>query len=226
MDITPVKTPKFIQKAFAYHTWHIPSGEKVIYLTFDDGPTPEITDWTLNTLEAFKAKATFFCIGDNIQKHPNLFKLILEKGHSVGNHTHNHLKGWKTDTQTYIDNTLKAQEIINHNSSDYSKTDQSVLTNKLLFRPPYGKLKPKQSLALHKLNYKTIMWSILSKDWDINISKEDCAKKVISKTQTGDIIVFHDSVKASRNMKYTLPKVLDYFSKKGFKFKRILAQDL
>lgn len=211
MDFTPVKIPKLITKALSKLVWHLPSKEKVIYLTFDDGPTPIITDWTLDALKAYNAKATFFCIGDNIEKYPEIFNRINEEQHAIGNHTFNHLKGWKTKTKRYIDNTLKAQKSIdNHN-----------IKNSYLFRPPHGRMKPKQAKELQQLGYKIIMWNVLSKDWDKNISKEQCLKNVIENTTSGDIVVFHDSIKASRNMQYTLPKVLEYFSKKGFAFRRI-----
>lgn len=220
MDITPVKTPLLIQKTLAYHVWSVPSEEKVLYLTFDDGPTPKVTDWTLDILDKYNAKATFFCIGKNIEAHPNLFNKIIKKGHSIGNHTQHHLKGWKTHTLEYLKDVELAQKII----EDY--TNVTLNSQHKLFRPPYGKLKPKQSIALHKQNYKTVMWSILSKDWDATLTKEQCLNNVISKTTKGDIIVFHDSVKASKNMQYALPKVLEYFTERGYVFKRILAQDL
>lgn len=210
MNIIPVKTPKLVKHALPSLVWNIESTDKVIYLTFDDGPTPEITEWTLKVLEDFNAKATFFCIGKNIENHPDIFKKIVENGHGIGNHTFNHIKGWKTKTSDYLTNTIKAQEIISKNHS-----------NSLLFRPPYGRIKLKQVKALAKLNYKIIMWNILSKDWDKTISKETCLKNVIQNTKSGDIVVFHDSIKAAPNMQYVLPEVLKYFTKEGFKFKRI-----
>ncbi|NNK82357.1 MAG: polysaccharide deacetylase family protein [Flavobacteriaceae bacterium] len=220
MQIIPVKTPKLVKHVLPSLIWNIETNEKVIYLTFDDGPTPEITEWTLRTLEAFHAKATFFCIGDNIDKHPEIFQLILKKEHAVGNHTYNHLKGWKRDTQTYIDNTLKAQESINKQVLK-SAINNHESTSLNLFRPPYGRIKSKQIKEISKLNYQIIMWNVLSKDWDSSVSKEKCLENVIKKTQSGDIVVFHDSVKASRNMQHALPRMLEYFTEKGFKFKRI-----
>lgn len=211
MDLIPVKTPKIITSALPNLVWHLPSKDKAIYLTFDDGPTPEITDWTLDTLNTYKAKATFFCIGNNIEKHPEIFKRINTEGHTIGNHTFNHLKGWKTKTQHYVENTLEAQNII----------DQHNIKNSYLFRPPHGRIKPKQAKQLQDLGYKIIMWNVLSKDWDKKISKEKCLEYVIQNTTSGDIVVFHDSIKASRNMQYALPRVLEHFSKKGFEFKRI-----
>lgn len=211
MDFIPVKTPKIITSALPNLVWHLPSKDKVIYLTFDDGPTPKITDWTLNTLKNYNAKATFFCIGDNIEKYPEIFKKINEEQHAIGNHTFNHLKGWKTKTKPYIENTLKAQQSI----------DKYMIKNSYLFRPPHGRIKPKQAKKLHEVGYRIIMWNVLSKDWDKKVSKEKCLENVIQNTTSGDIVVFHDSIKASRNMQYALPRVLEYFSKKGFVFKRI-----
>ena len=211
MSFTPIKTPWIAKKLFPNYIWDISTTEKVIYLTFDDGPTPEITDWVLNTLDSFNAKATFFCIGKNIEKHPDIFKNIIKKGHAIGNHTYDHLKGWKTNTEEYLLNINKAQ----------NKIDSNYKTKPLLFRPPYGRIKLKQVNALSKLNYQIIMWNILSKDWDKTIEKEVCLKNVILNTKEGDIVVLHDSIKASRNMQYTLPRMLDHFTKEGYEFRRI-----
>jgi peptidoglycan/xylan/chitin deacetylase (PgdA/CDA1 family) len=211
MNIIPVKTPKLVKHVLPSLVWNIETTEKVIYLTFDDGPTPEITDWVLNTLDIFNAKATFFCIGKNIEKHPDIFKNIIKKGHAIGNHTYDHLKGWKTNTEEYLLNINKAQ----------NKIDSNYKTKPLLFRPPYGRIKLKQVNALSKLNYQIIMWNILSKDWDKTIEKEVCLKNVILNTKEGDIVVLHDSIKASRNMQYTLPRMLDHFTKEGYEFRRI-----
>lgn len=215
MGLTPVKIPLVAKKMFPNYVWDISSEEKTIYLTFDDGPTPEITNWVLKTLKAYNAKATFFCIGKNIKNHPDIFQNILKDGHSIGNHTHNHIKGWKTKTNDYLLNIDKAQKIIENQIQDSEFRIQS------LFRPPYGQIKPKQGKQLIKLGYKIIMWDVLSFDWDKNVSKETCLNNVISKATSGSIIVFHDSIKASKNMKYALPKVLDYFSNKGYRFKAI-----
>lgn len=207
MRLTPIKTPKAVSNLFPNYVWNLKTeaNEKVVYLTFDDGPTLEITDWTLDILKQYKAKATFFCIGNNVSKHLAIFKRIVSEGHAIGNHTHNHLKGWRTRTDNYLENTEKASEFI---------------TSKL-FRPPYGQIRPKQGKALINLNYKIVMWSVLSFDWEQTISKEECLTNVIDNTQSGDIIVFHDSVKAAKNMQYVLPKVLEYYSSRGYKFKSI-----
>ena len=206
MNLTPVTTPKIAKTLFPDLIWDLPSKEKNIYLTFDDGPTPEITDWTLDVLKKHNAKATFFCIGKNVENHPTLFQRILTEGHSVGNHTHNHLRGWKTNIKTYIDDILRA-DIEIHNSK--------------LFRPPYGQIKPKQAKQLIQLGYKIIMWNVLAIDWDHSVSNQKCLENVINNTSSGDIVVFHDSLKAANNMQYALPKVLEYFSKREFEFKRI-----
>jgi peptidoglycan-N-acetylglucosamine deacetylase len=211
MHITPVTTPKFLKKAFPNLVWELPTKEKTIYLTFDDGPTPEITKWTLDILKQFDAKAAFFCIGKNVEEHPEIFNKIITDGHAIGNHTYNHLKGWKTKTDDYVNSILRTQKVL------FNQKSKSLG----LFRPPYGQIKPKQIQELSQLGFKIIMWSVLSIDYDITISKEKCLKNVIDNTSPGDIVVFHDSIKASTNMQYALPKVLEYFSKKGYVFKRI-----
>jgi len=202
---------------FPEYIWDISTSQKELYLTFDDGPTPEVTNWVLNSLRQFNAKATFFCIGDNVNKYPELFNKVLEEGHSVGNHTQNHIKGWKTKTKIYLENVLRAEEVISLQSSVFS--NQSQIIN--LFRPPYGQIKPKQGKKIMALGYKIVMWDVLSFDWDNSISKEDCFNNVVSKCKNGSIIVFHDSIKASNNMKFALPKVLEHFTEKGFSFKAI-----
>jgi len=205
VKITPIKTPLVVKKMFPDFVWDIPTQNKVLYLTFDDGPTPETTNWTLDILKQYNAKATFFCVGDNVKKHPDLYQLIIDENHKIGNHTQNHLKGWSTKTKAYLKNIKDASTYINSN----------------LFRPPYGQIKPKQGKQLIDLGYHIIMWDVLSFDWDQNVSKEQCFNNVISKAKNGSIIVFHDSLKASINMKYTLPKILEYYSEKGFTFKTL-----
>ena len=221
MGLAPVKTPLVVKKMFPNYIWSIPTNKKNLYLTFDDGPIPEITDWTLNTLKTFNAKATFFCIGSNIEKHPNIFQNILNGGHAVGNHTYNHLKGWNTKTKTYLENIELCETIfkVHIPNSKRKKNQQSKIVN--LFRPPYGKMKPKQSRALLDLNFKIVMWDVLSFDWDKTVTKEDCLNNVIYKATNGSIIVFHDSIKAANNMQYALPKVLEYFSENGYQFKTL-----
>ena len=234
MTLTPIKTPLVVKKMFPNYIWDIATTDKTIYLTFDDGPTPEITNWTLETLKRFDAKATFFCIGNNIEKHPEIFKNILNNGHNIGNHTCNHIKGWKTKTKDYLVDVEKGQNIINSQISHTERSRSAKVKNHQpalsaieglkivnLFRPPYGQLKPKQGRKLIKQGYKIIMWDILSFDWDKNVSKETCLNNVINKTTKGSVIVFHDSVKASKNMQYALPKVLEHFSELGYQFKAL-----
>jgi peptidoglycan/xylan/chitin deacetylase (PgdA/CDA1 family) len=213
MTLIPAKTPTFVKKMFSNYVWDISNTDKTIYLTFDDGPTPEITNWSLNILKEYNAKATFFCIGNNIEKHPEVFKNIVNEGHSIGNHTHNHVKDWLTSAKAYLKNIEKAQIILNNQVSNSKSTK--------LFRPPYGQICPKQGKKLIALGYKIIMWDVISFDWDVNVSKEKCLKNVITNATNGSIIVFHDSIKASKNMQYALPKVLEHFSKLGFEFKAI-----
>ncbi|APY08703.1 polysaccharide deacetylase family protein [Winogradskyella sp. J14-2] len=215
MKIIPAKTPGFVKTLFPKFVWNINTTKKELYLTFDDGPTPEITDWVLQTLQEYDAKATFFCIGKNIESHPDIFHSILKQGHCVGNHTYNHLKGWKTNTKDYIDDVKRTQNLIN------SKIKNHRFSFEDIFRPPYGKFKSKQSKALQKLGYKIVLWDVLSYDWDASVSEEACLENIISKAKEGSIVVFHDSIKASRNLKYALPKVLEFYSKRGYLFKAI-----
>lgn len=193
------------------YTWKISSLEKKVYLTFDDGPTPDITEWVLSELKKYNAKATFFCIGKNIEERPTIFKKILQDGHAIGNHTQNHLNGWKTNTTNYIENTKNCESVI----ATY------VNKNNNLFRPPYGRIKKIQSNQLLNLGYKIIMWDVLSKDYSKKISPEKCLKNVIENVRPGSIIVFHDSVKASQNLMYVLPKTLQYLSEQGYSFEKI-----
>jgi len=215
MNLTPVTTPKLAKSLFPDLVWDLPTKEKVIYLTFDDGPTPTITDWTLDVLKQYNARATFFCIGKNVVDNPKIFKRIIAEGHSVGNHTYNHLKGWRTKTKDYLDDVEEAQKVINN------QIQNSEFRIQNLFRPPYGQIKPKQAKKLIYLSYKIIMWKVLAIDWDASVSNSTCLENVIKNTSSGDIVVFHDSTKAEKNLQYALPKTLDYFSERGFKFKRL-----
>lgn len=217
MSLVPVKTPSVVKKMFPNYVWNIETTEPVIYLTFDDGPTPEITEWVLQLLKIYEAKATFFCIGSNIEKFTDVFKNITRHGHSIGNHTHNHLKGWKTKTKDYLENIKKAQQVINYQLSINKYQASSVN----LFRPPYGRIKPKQAKQLIALGYQIVMWDVLSFDWNENVSEDKCLENIIKKTENGSIIVLHDSVKASKNMKYVLPKILEYYKNLGYSFKAL-----
>jgi peptidoglycan/xylan/chitin deacetylase (PgdA/CDA1 family) len=210
-----VKTNYFIKKIFPNYDWDIPNNENKVFLTFDDGPIPEITEWTLEQLKKYDAKATFFCIGNNIEKHPEIFNNIITQGHALGNHTFNHLNGWKNSTEDYIENVKLCQSQITNPKSHPSDSElaQQILN---LFRPPYGKIKPSQSRILRKLGYKIIMWDILSYDFDQTITPEKCLENVLKNVVNGSIIVFHDNVKAEQNLKYALPKTLAFLKEKGF----------
>ena len=189
--------------------------ENKIYLTFDDGPTPEITEWVLDELKKHQIKATFFCIGKNINNHGAIFLKIINEGHSIGNHTYNHLKGWNTSTEEYIDNIALCElEILNLRSRIYDLQSK-------IFRPPYGKIKKSQSKKLKKLGYKVIMWDVLSADFDQSIPPEKCLENVLQNVESGSVIVFHDSVKAYKNLKYTLPRTIQALKEKGFEFSTI-----
>lgn len=194
--------------------WKLPSKQKTLYLTFDDGPNPEITPWVLKTLKQSQAKGTFFCVGENVSTYPNIFQQILKEGHQVGNHTYNHLKGWKTSEKAYLENVHLAEGAMLRPSKHTSETFK-------LFRPPYGKILPSQIKKLQKLGYKIVMWDVISGDFDAKFSAEDCYRNVINNCSPGSIVVFHDSIKAAKKLKEVLPKVLKYFQEKGFEFKAI-----
>ena len=199
------KTPWIVQKVFSNYTWCYSSEEKTIYLTFDDGPTPEVTDFVLDELKKFNAKATFFCVGENVKRHHQLYERILEEGHAVGNHTFNHLNGFRTKNKQYFENIEHATTHIHSN----------------LFRPPYGKIKKSQGRKLLKDGYQMIMWSVLSGDFDTSVSPEKCYLNVVRYASEGSIVVMHDSKKAKEKIYDSLPKILNYFSKRGYRFNRI-----
>ena len=230
--------------------WNLPREEKTLYLTFDDGPIPEITPWVLSLLKAFEAKATFFCIGDNIQKHPQIFRQVIAEGHSIGNHTFNHLDGWKTSTDIYLRNVALAEEAIfanqkpNIDKEDLQEKEKEESDPKLqpatkttppalfqnesqfsghkkLFRPPYWRIRNSQIKELLRLNYLIVMWDIISGDFDKNLPSKKCYQIVARHAKPGSIIVFHDSLKAEKNLKEVLPKVLEDFSKKGYSFRAL-----
>ncbi len=203
-----VRSPRWLRWLHPGRVWDIRKEAKTIYLSFDDGPDPEVTSFVLNELAKHGAKATFFCIGKNVALHPELFKRILAEGHAVGNHSFDHLNGWQTKNAVYVDNVLKAKQYIH---SD-------------LFRPPYGRLNRSQQKLLSKQGFKTIMWNILSGDFDDSISCEQCCDNVIKNAASGAIIVFHDSKKANEKMSYALPIVLKHFAEKGFRFDKIVLE--
>ena len=213
MKLYLTKTPRLIQKIFKNYTWRFSLDKKEIYLTFDDGPTPEITEFVLKELQKHKAKATFFCIGKNIENHPEIFDKIIAEGHAIGNHTQNHLNGWETGKANYINNVIEVEKTLQLCNFTTFKTN--------LFRPPYGKIKKSQAKKLRDLEYKIIMWDVLSADFDTSITKEKCLENVLKNTTNGSVLVFHDSIKASKKLKFVLPKILEYYSEKGFTFKAI-----
>lgn len=199
-----VKSPWWLRKFYANCVWKIDTQEKVLYLTFDDGPHPQATPFVLSVLREYGARATFFCIGRNVEEHPRLYTQILNEGHMPGNHTYSHLNGWKTDDSTYLKDVSRAAGVIDSN----------------LFRPPYGRITKFQLSALNgnNLQLKTIMWSVLSGDFDTKVKPEQCYLNVVHHARPGSILVFHDSAKAFTNLRDTLPRVLDYYSRKGYRF--------
>ncbi|PLX18272.1 MAG: polysaccharide deacetylase family protein [Marinilabiliales bacterium] len=196
-------------KIFRDLTWHFAGKEDELFLTFDDGPTPEITPWILSVLKEYDAKATFFCIGGKVERFPELYNQIVDDGHSIGNHGYLHMNGWRTGTEKYVRNVERAACFINSN----------------LFRPPYGRIRPKQ-ISMLKQHFKIIMWDVISRDYDNDISGEECLENVLDYTESGSIIVFHDNLKAEKNLKYTLPKFLEHFTKQNYTFNSIESVDL
>lgn len=193
-----------MQKLLGGLVWKIPTNEKEIYLTFDDGPTPGVTDWVLDLLDQYNAKATFFCVGTNIVKYPELFNKLIKKEHRIGNHTFDHLNGWTSDKKTYVRNIMKSEDL--HSTG--------------LFRPPYGKI-PYSEIKRLKEKFSIIMWDVLAGDFDLSNTGQQCVNNVIHASEKGSIVVFHDSLKAEGNLKYALPLILDHFTKEGFVFKPI-----
>jgi len=205
-------SPFFLKQLYPNCTWNFTRDEPVIYLTFDDGPHPVATPFVLDVLKEYNAKATFFCIGKNVVAHPEIYKRLLNEGHTAGNHTQNHLNGWKTSDQEYVRDVSEARKYID---SD-------------LFRPPYGRIGKFQLRLLtatenarQKTVYRVIMWDVLSGDFDISLSAEKCAKRVTAKARNGSIVVFHDSEKAYPRMQHALRETLKHFSEKGFRFEGI-----
>ena len=208
MSFYLTKTPNIVKPLASDLIWNLKPQIPTLYLTFDDGPVVGVTDWVLDILEEYNAKATFFCVGDNVKKNPELFEQIVERGHSVANHSYNHLSGWKTSNYNYYKNVLKADELIR------SK----------LFRPPYGRITRQQVKGLKK-RFKIIMWDVLSGDFDVNLKPETCINNVISASKSGSIIVFHDSEKSKKNLMETLPEVLRYYTTEGYIFNNINQND-
>lgn len=198
------RTPEFVKNAFPHFTWNIPTSSKELFLTFDDGPVPGITEFVLETLQKYKAKATFFCVGSNIEQHPEIFRRLEKEGHTVGSHSFDHLSGWTTDNETYFENVYSAAQLVN------SK----------MFRPPYGRIKMSQAKDISK-ELKIIMWDVMSGDFDQNISVQKCFDNVVNNVKNGSIIVFHDSYKSEHIIRQVLPKVLAVLSERGYEFKSL-----
>lgn len=204
-----VKTPGWLKRIYDSYIWSMPPGEKILYLTFDDGPHPQATPFVLRVLKQYNATATFFCIGKNVVAHPDLYRQIINEGHSIGNHTYNHLNGWKVSNEAYMsDIILASREIDSH-----------------LFRPPYGRITSFQAknlkAAMHGRDVKVVMWDVLSADFDTACTPKQCLSNVLLGSVPGSIIVFHDSEKAFPRLEYTLPRVLKYFTEKGYAFRSI-----
>lgn len=211
MSLLWIKTPNWIKRCFPALVWEGPKKEKVVYLTFDDGPTPEITDWVLDQLAAFDFCATFFLIGANVKQYPAIAQKIVSKGHAIGNHTFNHWNGWRYATSDYVANTIRCEKEI----------ASALGVNTALFRPPYGKIKPRQWEQLKASGYTIVMWDILTYDWDNTKTADFCLKTITKNIQPGSIVVFHDSKKAFDNLKEVLPKALEYLSKNGYRSERL-----
>lgn len=195
--------PQFIRNLYPSAIWRMDKVVRAVYLTFDDGPIPKVTPWVLDVLDRYGIKATFFMVGDNIRKHPDEFRLVVEKGHRIGNHTFNHIRGLSYDIDSYLENTDKARR---------------MMMNTNLFRPPHGYMSPKQYAELKK-RYKIIMWDLVTRDYDRKFTGEQILQKVKKYARNGSIITFHDSLKSEENIKYALPKAIEWLKDQGYEFK-------
>jgi peptidoglycan-N-acetylglucosamine deacetylase len=219
----PFRTPFFLSWLYPQLLWRMPDQEKKVYLTFDDGPVPGPTEFVLETLKQFNASATFFCIGDNVRKHTDVFSKVIAEGHSIGNHTFNHLKGWRTPLQAYLDNINQCETEFRASlipDSRITVNRQLSTDDSQLFRPPYGQITRNQISAL-KGTYKIIMWDVLSQDYRESMTPDKCIRGTIAATRNGSIVIFHDSYKAERNLMFTLPRYLEYLSDSGYSFGRL-----
>lgn len=196
------KTPAIIQKLLPKLVWRIPTTEKKVWLTFDDGPNPKISTFILDLLKEHNIKATFFCVGKNIEKYPEIFAKIKAHGHSIGNHSYSHLNGFKTCSEKYVNDIERCQKLMPETK---------------LFRPPFGKIYPWQIRKLNR-QYKIIMWDVMSWDFNKNTSPESCLNNVVNNVETGSIILFHDNKKSFANLQFTLPKIISVLKEKKFDF--------
>ena len=194
--------PRFIRRLYPRACWRLNASVRAVYLTFDDGPIPEVTPWVLDVLDKYKIKATFFMVGDNVQKHPTVYQMVVERGHRIGNHTYNHLRGVEEPTKCYVANINKANR--------WLKTD--------LFRPPYGFMRMSQYHDLSE-RYRIIMWDLVTRDYNTKLSGEQIFNKVKRYARHGSIITFHDSLRATHNLHYALPRAIEWLLSEGYEFK-------
>lgn len=206
----PHRTPFFLPLVYPALTWRMDPTAKAMYLTFDDGPVTGPTEWVLDLLSHMSVTATFFCTGDNIRKHPHIFARICNDGHTPGNHTTNHVNGWKTPAHKYVENVK---------TFDAITAEAGYAGSVKLFRPPYGRITRKQIKALPE--YRIIMWDVLSQDYNHGLSPEKCLRRTLAACRPGSIVVFHDSYKSQRNMEYVLPRLIDHFAAKDYRFRGI-----
>jgi peptidoglycan/xylan/chitin deacetylase (PgdA/CDA1 family) len=199
-----IEQPPFLYRIlFSRSLWQIKiPRQKTVYLTFDDGPIPEVTPWVLDVLDRYKVKATFFCVGDNVRKHPDVYRQLLDRGHKTGNHTFNHVQGWNNKTSFLLDNTAKADALIGSS----------------LFRPPHGHMRVPQNRAIQKAGYSVVMWDVVTRDYSRFMKPQQVLQNVKKYTRDGSIIVFHDSLKAEKNMKYALPRAIEWLQEQGYTF--------
>ncbi len=199
------KTPWWLRALYPSLVWRMPVRDKKIYLSFDDGPHPVVTPFVLDQLAVYGAKASFFCIGKNVAAEPAIYRRIIAEGHTVGNHTYQHVNGWKTSDEKYLSDTMHAADYIQSN----------------LFRPPYGRIRRSQIKRLHEQGMKIIMWDVLSADFDTSLTPQASLSYVLYHTKPGSIVLFHDSEKAWDRMSETLPVVLKHFTSEGYVFDKL-----
>lgn len=202
MPLRAFRVPQWIQWLYPGALFSVSGCDRVLFLTFDDGPTPELLPWILEQLTRFEAQATFFCVGENVMRYPELFSAVIENGHRPGNHTHHHLSAAQTAKVHYLHDIRKAEHYI----------------GRKLFRPPYGRLSPSQTQRLQKLGYQVVFWSLLSYDFDPRLHASFILEQLKRKVRNGDIIVFHDNPKAAPHLYKVLPSFLAHCRQQGFRF--------